>query len=241
VDADWALRQLREFVTLTTLVQPPRTPGITVFGDVRHIQGPLDQVVSSAQVVEQILDRVLRGWRETVPPDPHSRWQQERQAAQRAIVQLERAAEIRDKLGDNAPQLDAGNMHPWAWEGARSLWQSGHYREAVRAASVKLNAETQNKLGRRDVSEVALFQSAYSRDDAKPGQPRLRLPNDDGGQTALSERRGVMALAEGCFAALRNPASHDPLDELPEAEALEQLATISLLARFVDRSRVVLQ
>lgn len=190
-------------------------------------------------MVEQILDRVLRGWRESVPLDPHNRWQQERQAAQRAIVQLERAAEIREKLGDDAPQLDAAQMHPWVWEGARSLWQSGHYREAVRAASVKVNAETQNKLGRRDVAETALFQSAYSRDDPKPGQPRLRLPADDGGQTALSERRGVMALAEGCFAALRNPTSHDPLDELPEPEAIEQLAAFSLLARFVDRSHVM--
>jgi len=165
-------------------------------------------------------------------------WEQRRQAAQRAIVQLERQEELREKLGDNAPLLDAGRMHPWAWEGARSLWQSGHFREAVRAASIKINAEAQNKLGRRDVSETDLFKQAYSDDDPKPGRPRLRLPGDDGSRTALSERRGVMALAEGCYAALRNPASHVVLDELSEVEALEQLAAFSLLARFVDRSEV---
>lgn len=109
--------------------------------------------------------------------------------------------------------------------------------EAVRAASVKVNAEAQNKLGRRNLSETTLFQQAYSADDPKPAQPRLRLPHDDGGRTALSERRGIAALAEGCYAALRNPASHDP-GELDEAVALEQLAVLSLLARYIDNSQV---
>jgi hypothetical protein len=161
-----------------------------------------------------------------------------RDLALRAIAQLERAEELREMLGDNAPLLDASRMHPWAWDNARSLWQSGHFREAVYGASRKVNAETQNKLGRRDVGETELFQQAYSKDDPRPGQPRLRLPDDDGSKTAVSVRRGIMALAEGCYAALRNPASHAVLDELSEVEALEQLAAFSLLARFVERSEV---
>jgi len=164
---------------------------------------------------------------------------QERQAAQRAIVNLERDAEVREKLGDNAPHLVASGMHPWVWEGARSLWQSGHYREAVVAAGVKLNAETQNKLGRRDLTETALFQAAYSSDDPRLDAPRLRPAGDDGHKTAMSVRRGVMALAEGCYAALRNPPSHDVTPELPEVEALEQLAAFSLVARLVEGSQVV--
>lgn len=51
---------------------------------------------------------------------------------------------------------------------------------------------------------------------------------------------GVRAFAEGCFAAIRNPNSHeDGLPELPEHEALEQLAAFSLLARWVDGATVV--
>ncbi len=42
----------------------------------------------------------------------------------------------------------------WAWDGARSLWQTVPYREAVRAASVKVNAETQNMLARRATGAV---------------------------------------------------------------------------------------
>ncbi|MFE2567778.1 TIGR02391 family protein [Streptomyces mirabilis] len=58
---------------------------------------------------------------------------------------------------------------------------------------------------------------------------------DDGSDTFRSVHRGAMALAEGCYAAIRNPNSHeDGLPELPEHEALEQLAAFSLLARWVD-------
>ena len=47
-----------------------------------------------------------------------------------------------------------------------------------------------------------------------------------------------MQLAGAMFTGLRNPASHEVLAELPEDEALEQLAAFSLLARMVDRAEV---
>ena len=87
--------------------------------------------------------------------------------------------------------------------------------------------------------ETALFQLAFSTHAPAPGKPRLRLPDDDDGKTARGVRRGVMAFAEGCFAAIRNPSSHDVQDDLPEAEALEQLASFSVLARWVDAARVL--
>jgi hypothetical protein len=204
-------------------------------GDDRYPAGR-DEIPAAAQIVEQILDRVLPAWRSDIDVDKTRRWQQHREAAKRAIAQLERQEELRERLGDNAPTLDAAHLHPWIWEGARSLWQSQHLREAVRAAAVKLNAETQNKLAVRDVSETALFQMAFSADEPAPSKPRLRLPEDDGGKTALSVRRGIMAFAEGCFSAIRNPTSHDVQEELPENEALEQLAAFSVLARWVERA-----
>jgi hypothetical protein len=239
MDVDWSRNELELFMAMTTLVQPPPTPGIVVFSDHRRTTRGRNEIVPAAQVVEQILDRVLPDWRTTTPADETGRWQQHREAAQRAIVQLERAAEIQDKLGDNAPRLSASSLHPWVWDGARSLWQSGHRREAVRAASVKINAEAQNKLGLRDVAETALFQMSFSNDPPAPGKPRLRPPEDDGGKTALSVRRGIMAFAEGCYAAIRNPSSHDELSELDEHQALEQLAALSVLARWVDRASVL--
>lgn len=153
MDHDWALDELRTFRDQTILVASPPTPGVLVLGDTRVTSGNRAQIVAAAQVVEQILDRTLPRWRQDVEVDESERWQQHHEAALRAIAQLERQAEIADKLGDNAPLLDAASLHAWVWDAARSLWRSGHFREAVRAASVKVNAEAQNKL--RTSSELA--------------------------------------------------------------------------------------
>ncbi|MEU8618591.1 TIGR02391 family protein [Streptomyces sp. NPDC048623] len=239
IDVEWARSEIAEFLTLTTM-HAPSNPNVISF----HLEtrGSDDEIVASAQVVEKILDRVLPTWRTSVPSENNkllNRWSQHREAAQRADVALQRDAEIRKRLGDDAPQLSAATMHPWAWDGARALWQSGHFRQAVTAAARKVNAETQNKVDRRDVSETALFLNAFSKDAPKPGQPRLRLMPDDGSDTFQSIHRGAAAFAEGCFAGIRNPNSHeDGLPELPEHEALEQLAAISVLARWVDSATV---
>lgn len=58
---------------------------------------------------------------------------------------------------------------------------------------------------------------------------------DDGSDTFRSLQRGAATFAEGCCAGIRNPNSHeDGLPELPQHEALEQLAAFSVLARWVD-------
>ncbi|MCX5076924.1 TIGR02391 family protein [Streptomyces sp. NBC_00513] len=238
IDIAWARTELAEFLRLSETYVPANEPGAMVSSRLRN-RGTQQEIIASAQIVEQILDRVLPAWRSNVPSHKSNRWLQHREAAQRADVALVREAEVRERLGDNAPQISASAMHPWVWDGAKALWQSGHFREAVTAAARKVNAETQNRVGRRDVSEASLFQSVFSKDAPKPGQPRLRLMADDGGDTFRSVHRGAMAFAEGCYAGIRNPNSHeDGLPELPEHEALEQLAAFSVLARWVDGATV---
>lgn len=238
IDIPWARAELAQFLKLTEFYRQPDPPGVFSISSHLSNRGKQSEIVASAHVVEQILDRVLPRWRTEVPADHNksvNRWYQHREAAQRADAALQRDAEVRDRRGDDAPQLSAATMHPWVWSGARSLWQSGHFREAVTAASKKVNAETQNKVGRRDASETSLFLSVFSKDDPRPGQPRLRLRPYDGSDTFRSVQREAAAFAEGCFASIRNPNSHeDGLPELPENEALEQLAAFSVLARWVD-------
>lgn len=240
MDIPWAIAELDQFVDLTAL-RPTRSVADGIYTTSRGNKGDAAEIVASAQVIEQILDRVVPTWRSSVSDDKNqivNRWLQHREAAMRARTELERREEVQDKLGDNAPQLNAARLHPWIWDGARSLWQSGHYREAVQAAAIKLNAELQNKLGRRDKSETALFQMAFSADPPKPDSPRLRVMTDDGSQTFKSLHRGVMALAEGCYAALRNPISHES-GELSADRGLEQLACFSVLARWVDEASLL--
>ncbi|MGW5094237.1 TIGR02391 family protein [Streptomyces nodosus] len=238
IDIPWARAELAQFLKLTDLYVPPDPPGVITISSYMENRGSEADIVASAHVVEQILDRLLPRWRTEVPNDKNktvNRWYQHREAAQRADAALQRDAEVRARLGDNSPQLSAGAMHPWVWEGARALWQSGHFREAVTAAARKVNAETQNKVGRRNPSETKLFQNVFSLSAPKADEPRLRLMDDDGSDTFRSIHRGAMAFAEGCYAGIRNPNSHeDGLPELPEHEALEQLAAFSVLARWVD-------
>lgn len=230
VDTVWALGELERFVKMTG-VPPTQRGGLTVGAH-------QDTVIRQAQVVEQILDRVMPSWRRGKASSETGRWAVHRVGALRAIEQLEREDELREKLGEAAPQLDASTMHPWVWEAAKALWQSNHYREAVNAVAIRINAETQSKVGRRDVSEVKLFQESFRVEPAEIGKPRLRRMEDDGSDLYKSLHIGAMTFAQGCYMAVRNPGSHEMLDELPEHEALEQLAAFSMLARWVDEATV---
>jgi hypothetical protein len=237
IDVGWALSQLQQFISLDDLRQrselvSPASGGADI--------SPEQALVSEAPIVEQILDRVSPTWRSDVGRSPVDRWRQRREAARRAVTLLSRAEEIRQRLGDDAPTLDAGRLHPWAWEGARSMWRSRHYNDAVVAALKKLNAEAQNKTERYNISETDLFKQLFSTDAPKPGAPRLRLMNEDGSDTYKSVHRGAWSLAEGLFAGIRNVVAHTVQETAAdEQRALEQLAAVSVLARWVDDARVV--
>lgn len=230
LDTAWAIRELAEFVYASG------TDGMYQRED--------DEVVAEkAHVVEQVLDRVLPGWRARADQRPqklreYEPWGHLRDCASRGIAALKRQDELREKLGDDAPLISAAQLHPWVWEGARSLWQSGHYRSAVEDAAKKLNAETQNKVGRRDLSETDLFKQAFTIEAAVAGKARLRRRSPDGSDTYKSEQRGAMALAEGIYAGIRNPFNHEDPTDIGEQTALEYLAALSVLARWVDEAQV---
>lgn len=232
LDRDWATEQLSTFIHLTEYV-PSTHPN--VFGT--FIRGKNEEIAGQAHVVEQILNRVLPAWKSELKVT-NRQWDGIRELASRARTQLQREQELQDKLGDDAPRISAADLHPWIWSGAKSLWQSGHFAQAVRDAATKLNAEAQNKVSRRDVSETDLFKQSFSLDGAKPGKARLRRMPPDDSDTYKSVQRGAWSFAEGVFAGIRNPLSHEADQELSEQVALEYLAALSVLARWVDESTV---
>jgi hypothetical protein len=237
LNAEWALAQLDDFITATTTHFVTGPPGTIGFGSYKTAM-PEDDVLKKAQVVEQILDRVIPGWRDLDASTSHKRWELHREAAVRAKEAVSRAEEVHRNLGDDAPEISAANLHPWVWSGAASLWRSSHYRSAVEDAAKKVNAETQNKVGRREVSETRLFQEAFSLSAATPGKARLRRMPPDDSETYKSVQRGAMALAEGIYAGIRNPFGHEEPQDIDEQVALEYLAALSVLARWVDESMV---
>jgi hypothetical protein len=235
MNTEWALRKLDKFIEQTVMRNASGNGVITTSNITAKSN---DEVARQVQVVEQILDRIISDWRLRFNDTRNNRWTGHREAAIRAREALLRQQELDKNLGENAPELSATELHPWVWSGAKSLWQSGHFREAVEGANKKLNAETQNKVGHRDVSETNLFKHAFSLDDPKAGNARLRRVKDDDGDTYRSVQRGAMNLAEGVFAGIRKPLSHEADQELSEQEALEYLAALSVLARWVDAATV---
>lgn len=240
LEVDWAITCLREFIHATDQIAYDNRPGSGMVMLGTHQRVPDAKAAELAYVAEQILDRVLPEWRTAEGKNGESKrkaqWKHLRDWAARGIAALEREAELQEKLGDTAPRVSAGDFHPWIWGGAASLWQSSHFREAVEGAIRKLNAETQNKLARRDVSETDLFNQAFSEQAPATGKPRLYRMKNDGSHTFKSVQRGARMFAEGVFAGIRNPLAHEADQEMPEQQALEYLAALSVLARWVDES-----
>lgn len=231
----WAAEQLAKFVTATTPVEYEEFYGLAE---------PYDTIQEQIAVVERILDKMMPNWK-SLPKnetDLTDHWGSynylaiHRMAAAQALSLAARHEEIKINLGDGAPTISASKLHAWVWSGAKSLWESGHYRSAVEDALKKVNAETQNKVRRRDISETKLFQESFSENAPQLGKPRLRRMTNDGSDTYRSVQRGASALAEGIYAGIRNPFNHEKPIEIDKQLGLEYLAAISVLARWVDEA-----
>jgi len=157
---------------------------------------------------------------------------------QQALGKLKTAADSQAHMGSTAPQMAADGMHPIIWDGAKELWNDGHHRAAVLQAAAMLNVHVQGRVQRYNVSDVTLMQQTFSPNPPEPGTPRLRWPGDNEDLTVKAMRSGILWLSQGAFSAIRNPAAHGT-EDLPKQEALEQLATLSTLARWIDGCEVV--
>jgi hypothetical protein len=193
--------------------------------------------------VRPILDALYPEWRAENPDNNYEASAAERSASTRLVSRLRNSDEIDELLSgiDGAPQLAASAFHDLVWRAAAPQWDMDHRHDAVLAAAKAVNSLLQKKLGRRDVSEVKLAQEAFSEKDPTPGEPRLRFPGIPDDQTRESMREGAMSFGVGCFKAIRHPLGHRPDDELEmsEQEALERLAALSLLARWIDDATAV--
>jgi hypothetical protein len=131
------------------------------------------------------------------------------------------------------PNIGAEAMHPTVWGAAARLWRDGHFRQAVAAAAEAVVLMAKSRTGRNDVAETALWQEAFSDKEPQPGRPRLRWPGDPADRAVSSMNAGLRQFAPGVQMTIRNTAAHG-MDEPGEQVALEQLAVLSLLARWVD-------
>ncbi|WP_249407043.1 TIGR02391 family protein [Plantibacter sp. CFBP 8775] len=235
INTEWAIEQLDKFIE-RTVMHNGSGDGFTTSAN--YAAAPDAETSKQAQTAERILARVIPNWRDELTGKmASSRCAKHCEAAIRACKELLRAEETQN-LGDGA-QICRPRISAHRSGAVRGRWSSrGSTCKVVCDAVTKLNAETQNKVGRRDVSETDLFQQTLWRDEAKPGKSRLRRMPPEDRDTYRSLQRGAMAFAGGVFAGLRNPLLHEADQELYEQVALEYLAALSVLARWVDKSNV---
>lgn len=141
-------------------------------------------------------------------------------------------------LKPEGPKLQADQLHPWVWEPAKPLWDSAHYRQAVNDAATTINAHIQTKVGRRDKADVDLINNVMGPDNRKPGQVYLAIPGELADKTVRSRNNALRDFAAGCFAGIRNVAAHESGPDWDPQYALECLASLSVLARWVDEAQV---
>ena len=243
-DPEGALRLLKEFRALLVADERdlrnkrPRQPTEQIYGmqplieDIARVCDP-DKVERLSGRAQQLTGR----WT----------WSAALVEVDRLIGIVEQRKVRQQVLGPVGPALAAIRLHPWVWHAVVNLWDDKHYRQAVNAAATAVEEQTQLKLSRGDLSGADLYTQAFK--VGKPGEMpdgrRLRFNHldeltEDGkrNQGWVSAHEGAMHFGRGCAQGIRNLTAHGT-GELLEQEALEYLAALSVLARWVEACEVV--
>jgi len=157
--------------------------------------------------------------------------------ARRGIGILDHADELAAMLRTEGPALPANELHPWVWDAAQTFWEAGEHAVAAEQAAKSITAHTRSKTGSK-LSDLDLQAQVWSDDSPAANKPRLRLPGDRSTDTWQSRQRGAKFFAMGCYAGIRNPAAHEHDPDWGEQVALEYLAALSVLARWIDEAEV---
>lgn len=171
-------------------------------------------------------------------PDSIAYWELTRLAATEALGRAKFANDNPTFQHTSTPSFDARALHPWVWEPAAPLWAAEAHQDAVLAAARVINRRLQLKLGRHDVGDKSLCMQSFSTKDPTNDQPRLRFTGDRNSQTWVARQEGAMLLSAGAFFGIRNLAAHEETVTWTPQEALEYLATFSVVARWIEECSV---
>ena len=235
-DPEAALEKLRQFHRLQEHARDYPYTEIPL-----EIKNAIDKLLPLIEEIARALGEEKRAIR--VGGWPH----QAPSVTNRLIAIVEQRDDYQQIFGPVGSTLAASRLHPWVWHAAVNLWDGEHYKQAVHAATSAVEEQTQLKLDRGDLSGAGLYTQAFTVDKlgAKPAGRRLRFPHvdeltSDGkrNQSWTSAHQGAMSFGQGCAQGIRNLNAHGT-GELLEQKALEYLAALSVLARWVGACEVV--
>lgn len=165
-------------------------------------------------------------------------WQLVRQGVTEALGQAKSADEIAAFRRPTSPSVAGEALHPWVWEPAAPLWAAEAHQDAVLTAARTVNRRLQQKLGRHDIGELDLCMQSFDPKAPTEGKPRLRFEGDRDTPTWKARQDGAKYLAAGAFLGIRNLAAHEEKVTWSQQEALEYLATFSVVARWIEECTV---
>jgi uncharacterized protein (TIGR02391 family) len=128
--------------------------------------------------------------------------------------------------------FETRNIHPELPKRVRSLFDDGHWEQAVFEAFKYIEKEVKRTSGLRGKTGYALMMEAFN--EANPKVPLNALVTE----SEVDEQRGYKSIFAGASAGIRNPRGHEvDVGDTPD-EALDYLALASLLLRRLDAAGV---
>jgi uncharacterized protein (TIGR02391 family) len=145
---------------------------------------------------------------------------------------------LQERLADSAESEGFSPLHAYKSldlhseisRATNSLYETGHYANAIEDAVKALNALVRLRSGVDDLDGVKLMTTVFS-----PEKPALKF-NALADVSDKDEQRGFMMMFAGAVAGLRNPRAHKLIQDDPE-RALEFIAFVSLLAKLLDGAK----
>jgi hypothetical protein len=142
---------------------------------------------------------------------PHHRTMEAARQLAGLLDSIEAAKQI---LGSVGPNLAAANLHPWIWNAAVDLWDDGHLKEAVQAATLAPSAPGAVKMSQSPGRNAA---HCLGRPLHPQGHPKI-LSNRTA-KTAPQKASSGPALARGASAVPAGLTARARPEARPEARA----------------------
>jgi uncharacterized protein (TIGR02391 family) len=230
MDRDWMRERLEKFRAVCEECAHSNQDG---YGGDPRVRARMHRLEPTAKAVLKALDPDLASFNLDTMAGEHEGIT----ATDRGLGMLADLDDVAMRLRPEAPTLPADQLHPWVWDAARTFWDAGAHAVAVEQAAKSITAHTQQKTGCQ-LADDDLMNQIWSDDPPKADRPRLRFPGDRNVKTWQSRQRGARAMAQGCYGGIRNIVAHEHAPDWPQQLALEYLACLSVLARWINEAEV---
>src|SRR3989344_1053092 len=151
-----------------------------------------------------------------------------RSAKESIVSQLKASNKSFSKRTASKITLSFESLHPLVKKVSRSLFEDGHYSQAIFEAYKAVVNEVKNVSGVRNIDGKQLMERVFS-----VNNPIVKFNNLQT-QSEQDEQVGLMFLFSGAALGIRNPKAHDNIIQKDNLRALEYLSFASLLLKRLD-------